>query len=307
MRISGSLAFVLACTPPAAAQQVSASLDTNAIRIGGVATYTLAVHLPTGVSAAEVVWPTITDTLTRNLEIIDHAVREDVDSAGTVGLRCRITSWDTGTWAIPPSKVIVKGRTIESPALVLQVITTPVDMRSPPRPLRDIPAMPFSLQAWLLMHVETLLVAITVLLLLAAVFRHFRKRAERPRPTVTPAPMTIPPHVRCLEALDALERQRLWQQGEHKAYQSCITDLLRGYIEARYQVCALERTTDELMAELRVSPLPVDERIRLENMLRAADLVKFAKAVPTASENEQLMASARQFVQATAPNDATTP
>jgi hypothetical protein len=110
-----------------------------------------------------------------------------------------------------------------------------------------------------------------------------------------------------MKELDALEEQRLWQQGEHKAYQSRITDILRSYIEARYLVSALERTTDELMAELRVSALPVDERIRLENMLRAADLVKFAKVVPTALEHEQLLVSARQFVQATAPSDASAP
>jgi hypothetical protein len=61
------------------------------------------------------------------------------------------------------------------------------------------------------------------------------------------------------------------------------------------------------MSELRVSPLPGDERIRLDNMLRAADLVKFAKVVPSASEHEQLLASARQFVRATAQSDAHTP
>jgi hypothetical protein len=307
MRTSCTLALVLACTAPAAAQQVSASLDTNAIRIGGVATYTVSMRLPAGIAAAEVVWPTITDTLTRRLEVIGPIVQDGADSSGTVGIHCRITSWDTGTYAIPPSKVIVQGRTIESNALVLQVIATPVDMRSAPKPLKDIPPMPFSIRMWLLMHRVTLLIVAAVGLLIAAMIWFLRKRARRPLPAPQAAPPPPPPHVQCLEALDALEKQRLWQQGEHKAYQSRITDLLRGYIEARYSVSALERTTEELMSELRVSPLPGDERIRLDNMLRAADLVKFAKAVPSAPENEQLLASARQFVRATAQTDAHTP
>jgi hypothetical protein len=37
----------------------------------------------------------------------------------------------------------------------------------------------------------------------------------------------------------------------------------------------------------------------LANMLRTADLVKFAKAVPTPSENEQLMQAARDLIRAT--------
>lgn len=307
MRITGTVALILACSVPGAAQQVSATLDTNVIRIGGVATYTLSLRLPTGVAAAEVLWPAITDTLTRHLELIAPPVYEGPDSSDAVGVRCRITSWDTGTWAIPPCKVVVQGRAIESNALVLQVVATPVDMRSAPKPLKDIPPMPFSIRAWLLMHRVTLLIVAAVCLLIAAMIRYARKRARRPQPAPEAAPPPPPPHVQCLEALDALEKQRLWQQGEHKAYQSRITDLLRGYIEARYSVSALERTTEELMSELRVSPLPGDERIRLDNMLRAADLVKFAKVVPSASEHEQLLASARQFVRATAQSDAHTP
>jgi hypothetical protein len=307
MRISCTVAVLLACTAPAAAQRLSASLDTSAIRIGGVAAYTLAMRLPSGVSAAEVAWPAITDTLTSHLEVIDHAVQQEPDSAGTVWIRCSITSWDTGTWVIPPSRVTVKGVTVESAALVLQVIPTPVDMRSAPRPLKDIPAMPFSLLAWLLLHRAALLIGAVIVLSTAALVRYVRRRAQRPRPEQVMEAPAIPPHVRCMKELDALEEQRLWQQGEHKAYQSRITDILRSYIEARYLVSALERTTDELMAELRVSALPVDERIRLENMLRAADLVKFAKVVPTALEHEQLLVSARQFVQATAPSDASAP
>jgi hypothetical protein len=103
----------------------------------------------------------------------------------------------------------------------------------------------------------------------------------------------------------ALEDQRLWQQGDHKAYHSKLTDILRGYIEERYQVPALESTTDELIKELRVSSLPTEQRDRLENMLRLADLVKFAKTLPSPQENEQMMAGGIQFVETTAPRSTT--
>jgi hypothetical protein len=78
-----------------------------------------------------------------------------------------------------------------------------------------------------------------------------------------------------------------------------VTDTLRGYIEERYSIPALERTTDELLHALRVSPLSPEQYQMLANMLRTADLVKFAKAVPTPSENEQLLQAARDLIRAT--------
>ncbi|MEZ4756464.1 MAG: hypothetical protein R2817_06520 [Flavobacteriales bacterium] len=281
------------------AQQVTASLDTTVIRIGEVATYTLALQLPEGVTAAEVSWPAATDTLTRRIEVLSSAAASEADSTGVLRMTYQLTSWDTGTWAIPPRQVTVQGRQLEGPALVLQVQPTPVNLKDAPRPLKDILPMPFSLRAWLVAHLVELLSALTVLLAVMLGIVLWRRRKKPAVAEEEPEPQR-PAHVRCLEALQVVEDQRLWQQGEHKAYQSRVTDLLRGYIEERYIVPALERTTDELMAELRLSPLPADERILLENLLRAADLVKFAKVMPSAVENEQLMRSARQFVQTTA-------
>jgi LPXTG-motif cell wall-anchored protein len=292
------LISILSCTV-GVAQQLTASLDTATIRIGEVATYTLSLTLPAGVAAAEVTWPASADTLARSIEVLNSAADLEADSLGVLRMTYQLTSWDTGTWAIPPQKATVQGRAIEGPESLLRVVPTMVNSKDPPRPLKDILPMPFSLRAWLLAHQAELFTALGLLLAIILAVVLWKRRKQPIIPTVVPAPQ-IPAHQRCLEALHEVEGQRLWQQGEHKLYQSRVTDLLRGYIEERYAVPALERTTDELMAELRLSPLPTDERIRLENVLRAADLVKFAKMVPSAVENEQLMQAARQFVQATA-------
>jgi LPXTG-motif cell wall-anchored protein len=292
------LISILSCTV-GVAQQLTASLDTATIRIGEVATYTLSLTLPAGVTAAEVTWPASADTLARSIEVLNSAADLEADSVGVLRMTYQLTSWDTGAWAIPPQKATVQGREIEGPASLLRVVPTMVNSKDPPRALKDILPMPFSLRAWLLAHQAELFTALGLLLAIILAVVLWKRRKKPIIPTVVTAPQT-PAHQRCLEALHEVEQQRLWQQGEHKLYQSRVTDLLRGYIEERYAVPALERTTDELMAELRLSPLPTDERIRLENLLRAADLVKFAKMVPSAVENEQLMQAARQFVQATA-------
>lgn len=78
---------------------------------------------------------------------------------------------------------------------------------------------------------------------------------------------------------------------------------MRGYLEERFKVPALERTTDDLLLELRTSPIAPDLQQQLANMLRLADLVKFAKAVPSATENERMLTGAREFIKATIPTN----
>ncbi|MFZ1693871.1 MAG: hypothetical protein WAT74_11780 [Flavobacteriales bacterium] len=174
-----------------------------------------------------------------------------------------------------------------------------MDAASVPADIKPIHRLPFSPLWWAMQHWTWIAGALATALLVALIVFLVRRKRE-PAQEAIPQEERVELHQRVLAQLDALERERLWQQGLHKPYQSRLTDLLRGYIEERYEVPALERTTDELLLELRVSPLSSEHQALLGNMLRAADMVKFAKALPGPQENEQLMASARRFVIATA-------
>jgi len=72
-------------------------------------------------------------------------------------------------------------------------------------------------------------------------------------------------------------------------------------------VPALERTTDELLGELRVSSMTRDAQERLGNLLRLADLVKFAKYTALPAENEQALRTARELVMRTRPQPSHAP
>ena len=67
----------------------------------------------------------------------------------------------------------------------------------------------------------------------------------------------------------------------------------------RWSVGALEMTTDEIISALGDVEIPHDSRSNLIAILRAADMVKFAKALPEAEENEQLFTYAYYFVENT--------
>lgn len=302
-----SIGILLLLWPILAQAQVpSASLDTAVLRIGEQVELLLSIDLPTDAPAGMVSWPVFGDTLINQLEVVRKGPVDSVQDATGLHLTQRIflTSFDTGHWAIPPFAFVVSGSPRETRPLLIEVRSVALDDPKVQRPAKTIHEVPFSIGYWIRAHLVELLAGLGALvLIIAGLFYLTRKRKTVPAPVVE-APLE-PVHLRTLRALRELDASRLWQQGEHKAYHSRVTDLLRSYIEERYQVPAMESSTDELLQELRVSPLNSEQRTHLENMLRLADLVKFAKAKPTPAENEQMMAGAIRFVEATLSNSNT--
>ena len=115
-----------------------------------------------------------------------------------------------------------------------------------------------------------------------------------------PAP-PLPPHEIALRDLRQLHSERLWQEGKHKLYYSTLTDILRAYIAGQWGVGALEMTSDEIIEAMRGVDIPRKQSMDLTEILRAADLVKFAKAMPEAEENESAYSAAWEFVNQTMP------
>lgn len=109
----------------------------------------------------------------------------------------------------------------------------------------------------------------------------------------------LPPHVAAIQALEALHNQKLWQNNRHKQYYSGLTDILRTYIAGRWGVGAMEMTSDEIIDAMRSEELPDKARMDLTTILRDADLVKFAKAMPEAEQNESDYLKAYYFVEET--------
>ena len=111
----------------------------------------------------------------------------------------------------------------------------------------------------------------------------------------------LPPHEQAFKALEQLREERLWQEGKHKEYYSALTDILRTYVDGHFGVGAMEMTSDEIIDAMRGIELPQKAAMDLTQILRDADLVKFAKAMPEAEENEAAFHAAWDFVEQTRP------
>ena len=147
-------------------------------------------------------------------------------------------------------------------------------------------------------------ISMGALLLIAGIVfllvRYLHKRGKRLTDLFKPAPAP-PAHIVAIDALVKLRDEKLWQRNKHKLYYSGLSDILRTYLAGRFDVGAMEMTTDEIVEALRTIDIEQKSKMDLLSVLRDADLVKFAKAEPEAEENEVAYDKAFYFVENTKP------
>ena len=125
--------------------------------------------------------------------------------------------------------------------------------------------------------------------------RLWRKKGKQ----IPPAPQKLPWET-ALDMMGRLERGGYVQQGLVKEYYSQLSDIVRRYIEERFNVRAPEMTTEEFMNAVRFSDkLTSGQQAFLQEFLNASDMVKFAKFVPSVEQMFSVMRLARTFVEET--------
>ncbi|MBK6810086.1 MAG: hypothetical protein IPG81_14530 [Sandaracinaceae bacterium] len=129
--------------------------------------------------------------------------------------------------------------------------------------------------------------------------RYLQKRAQAPKP----APPPLPPWEVAAGELAwlAQTRRKHIEEGQWDAWVDKLSDVLRGYLGARYEFDGLESTSVEILAQLRQRK--TDPRLvkRVEELLDACDLVKFANSPAGDEETDQMLASALTMVRETRP------
>lgn len=137
------------------------------------------------------------------------------------------------------------------------------------------------------------------LIILAGIIFLLRKRKNQPG-VFRKMVRKIPPHEMAFKELDKLKEDKLWQNGKVKEYYVSLSEIIRKYIDGRYDIPALEFVTEEIMRDIKQKQIE-DEYLldMLENLLRTADMAKFAKEDPLPAENQTNMNNAYLFVEKT--------
>lgn len=148
----------------------------------------------------------------------------------------------------------------------------------------------------------SLLIAIAAVIALVALFflgRAFLKimRERGPGPAA-PAPKSA--HQIALEALLALQAKNLPGAGKIKEYYFELSDIIRHYLEGRFNIRAPEMTTEEFLYFLRDSQsLYPAHKEMLREFLTLCDIVKFARYGPTGIEIKNSFDAAVKLVNET--------
>ena len=109
-----------------------------------------------------------------------------------------------------------------------------------------------------------------------------------------------PAHEIAYDRLRALVKEDLVKKGKIKEFYEQISDILRHYIEHRFNLRAPERTTEEFLIELATAEvLGATDRADLGEFLKLSDLVKFAKHNPTTEQIQKTFDLVKNFIEKT--------
>ncbi|MCH1517069.1 MAG: BatD family protein [Flavobacteriaceae bacterium] len=193
--------------------------------------------------------------------------------------RYALIQFDSGSYWIPPQKIVVDGVLRFSDSIAMDVATVKVDTLQ--QPLFDIKPIQLVERNYTQL-IQQYLVGFFFLLLLLVLY-YLNKQYKKKKAALLEE---IPPFDRALNELKALENQIPTAQEEYKLYYSKLTDVVRRYLEEEAAIDALESTSDELIEKLELRKdagtldLNLETLNNLKRVLQNADLVKFARSAP---------------------------
>ncbi len=288
-------AGLLSLSLQAQTREVSAHawVDSTDYLVGDPITVHVAVEHPKGVTIQPVVGDTTPGFAL--LQRLPSTPRGDNTTLTGVVL----ARYDSGSAMVPPLVYFysVPGNapdTVSTAPVAVTIHTVAVDTSQAFKDLKPPLSIPWTL-AEIAVYAGIIL-AVAALCYLAYWYWKKRKRTKRGEVYVPPAK---PAHVLAFEELAVLKEKKLWQQGLIKQYYSEVTEVLRRYLERRYDVMALEETTDEILDRLREKQPGNGVMEETEKILRRADLVKFAKYQPAIPEHEEMMVVVHDVVDKT--------
>ncbi len=176
-----------------------------------------------------------------------------------------------------------------TPTLTAATPNAPGAASQPAEDIRDIRGPKYVLNPWL---ITALLAGAALLALGGYALWRWRRRRQRPR--------ILEPYEVALQRLE--EIRPLMHPAHAREFSVAVSDIVRSYIEQRFNVTATHRTTEEFLHDLLTTSNTSLARHRslLEEFLNQCDLVKFAGISLSMGNMESLHASARAFVQQTA-------
>jgi len=281
--------------------EVKAVLKADTILIGDRVEFEIMAN---GKGKFSVSLPSLADTVTGGFYIlgkpaIDSTIKNNIRS---YNFNLLVTTFSPGNASVAKFPILVKHdgtidtAWVETDSIFVKLVprdTTLKDIKDIKPPIKE-PIRFSEVAPWA--GLGLLLVAIIAILIM-----YLRSRKQN-KPFFNIFKPKEPAHVVALRELMLLEENREWASDNPKQFYTKLIDILRNYLEGRFQINAPEQTTSEILSEIATLDFDFSPYIEtLREMLFTSDLVKFAKHATTIDENRRFLLFAINFVNNTKP------
>jgi hypothetical protein len=258
---------------------VKATVDKNKILIGERIQLTLEADIPEN----EPIRFFIIDTIP-HFELAKQKIDTSYPSGGTFLKQViSITSFDSGRWVIP---AFLLGEKAATDSIPVDVVFSPMDSTQDYHDIKDIiDVKPVEEKKkwwlWYAIGGGALLMGLLLIYLL-------RKK----KPVAAAAAPVIDPYEEAMKQLDKLQQEKL----DQKQYYSRLVDIFRVYVYKKKDIHSLQKTTDDLVIQLKGLALDKEQFEKLSQALRLSDFVKFAKYVPSNEDDRNVFETIKKTI-----------
>ncbi|MCQ2225466.1 MAG: BatD family protein [Paludibacteraceae bacterium] len=293
------LLFATFANASASIVKVSATMDSTTLLIGEQRVLRLEAQYP---SMVEMTFPELKtdEKLGQGLEILRKNEKDTVELKGSVykvSQEYIVTAFDTGRYEIPAIKFTTNDRHYMTDRIIVDVVTIEEDFaQTSIKSNEDLFRPSFNFKR-LFQYFSILLIVggIAMIVILSIIL--FRKEKEGDLEfdnTDKRSPREV-----ALTSLNDIKEEKIWTQGEQKKYHTQITDTLRRYFVEKFNVSAMEMTSDEIIDEMQSHEETAIVEDKIRQVFKLSDMVKFAKYEASNEENEMSIVNALFIVQQT--------
>ena len=280
---------------------VNGKIDRDSILTGHPFDYSLNIRVPDGYI---INLDNIKDTLNKSVEIVGRSeVKEQpIDNSSDILLTqfLTLTSFDTGYVEIPSigvkyykSDKDTSTYTSYTDYMYIYVEPVAIDTTMAYKPIKTPIKQNITFEETI-PYIGGGIVLIGLVLLIIYLIKRSRNKEVIEKEDIKPQ---IPAIITAREKLAVLKDANLWQSGKFKDYYTDLTGITREYLEGQFNIDAIEMTSDEILDEVKKFQLDNVIFNKLQNTLTTADLVKFAKATPSPTENENAFKDINSFIE----------
>jgi len=291
------LQIVSASPPQEASVSLESKVDKKEVTIGDPIHYSITATMPKGIKFSLPKW----GSNLGKFEIQDYQITGSTEQENQIirTIDYTIAAYEVGSYHIPPVEIQYKTIEGEQKKISAEGIDIKVKAVAPEdaAEIKDIKGPLEIKRSWSPYRKIFLwsTLALILMLLIGGGIRYYRKKKifQDREPE-----LRRPAHEIACEELKIIWDTFL-ENNLIKEFYLRLSEIIRHYFSRRYQINALEATTEELIWELKNQPLHWKHKSLISNFLGDCDLVKFAKYIPKMTETEKTYQLALQIIDET--------